>query len=386
MTRTALSMLVGDGRKFLGMVLAVAFGALLVTQQAAIFQGVMTLTYGPVSDVADADLWVVDRRMQHLENTGGLSDRDLDLVRGTAGIAWASPVQRCQGAITRPDGSLEPCTLMGLDDATLAGGPRPELLRGCRLEDLRRPWTAIVDAHSAAGKLRVPLPGGGWRPLAAGDLLSIEGQQVEVAGTCATSMSLMQIPTLYLRRSLGRFLGGGDKPFNIILAGVAPGTPAEDAARAVAAATGLAAYTAPQLERSIYDYFLYSTGIPANFAIAVLLGFVIGAAIAGQTYHQFIWDHRRIFATLASMGMRRSRLIGIVAVQTAVVGLLGFGLGVGGAALFGLALQGTDLSFRLEPALLAIPLLSVLLISAAAALAGVRLLGAVSPSDVFRSV
>lgn len=387
MAITALLLLIGDGRKFAAMVCAVAFASLLVCQQAGIFLGVMALTYGPIDDAPRVELWIADPRLRHLENLATLNDRDLDTARSCDGIAWVSPTLRSQALVDTGDGGIESCTMIGLDDATLAGAPEPGLVDGCTVDDLRRPWTVLVDAHAATGKLAIPLPDGTRRPLRSGDELVVGGQRLTVAGTCRTAMSLMQMPTLYLRRSHVQVLAmAGGASFNLIYAGVESGRDPGSVAEAVRASTGLAAFTAPQLRDSIYDYFLYNTGIPANFAIAVLLGFAIGAAIAGQTYHQFLWDNRRIFATFLSMGLSHRRLLALVSLQTAVVGLIGYGLGVGGAVLMGHALDGTDLAFRVVPALLLVPFAAVLGISAASAATGMRALGRMSPSDVFRSL
>jgi len=42
-------------------------------------------------------------------------------------------------------------------------------------------------------------------------------------------------------------------------------------------------------------------GIPINFGIAVALGFLIGTAIAGQTFYNFTLENLRYFGTLKAM-------------------------------------------------------------------------------------
>ena len=55
----------------------------------------------------------------------------------------------------------------------------------------------------------------------------------------------------------------------------------------IRARTGLAAYTAQQFKDLTYDFYMKNTGIPINFGIAVALGFLVGTAIAGQTFYNF---------------------------------------------------------------------------------------------------
>jgi putative ABC transport system permease protein len=52
----ALKMLIGDRSKYLGIVMGLTFASLLITQQAAIFVGLMTRTYGFITDTGQADI------------------------------------------------------------------------------------------------------------------------------------------------------------------------------------------------------------------------------------------------------------------------------------------------------------------------------------------
>ena len=52
MTAIALKMLVGDRAKYFGIIMGITFASLLITQQAAIFVGLMTRTYSSITDLA----------------------------------------------------------------------------------------------------------------------------------------------------------------------------------------------------------------------------------------------------------------------------------------------------------------------------------------------
>ena len=49
MNSVALKMLVGDRAKYLGIIMGLTFASLLITQQLAIFIGLMARTYGAVA-------------------------------------------------------------------------------------------------------------------------------------------------------------------------------------------------------------------------------------------------------------------------------------------------------------------------------------------------
>ncbi|MBN8524718.1 MAG: FtsX-like permease family protein [Planctomycetes bacterium] len=386
MIRIAVTMLVGDRAKFLGIVFGLSFAAMLMTQQGAIFSGVMALVYGHVSDTPQAELWISDPGLAEIDTTGPINERELDNVRAVEGVRWAVPLLRTLVHARDPDGRITPLMVLGFDDATGIGAPLPKAMVAGAAGALQRPDTVVIDEYGAASKLRVALPDGGSRALGLGDHLILNGRDTEVVGLCRSTLSLMLYPTAYMRRShLSAIDPDQDGSFNFILAGTVPGADAQEVCRRISAATGLIARTRTDFSRHNHDFYLHESGIPANFAIAVLLGFVVGAAIAGQTFSQFVSDNRRIFASLKAMGMRDSGLMRILLVQATTSALLGLGLGVGGAALFGCLLEGTDLSFRLEPLLILIAFAAVLVISLAAAMLSLRSLLRLDPALVFRS-
>ena len=76
--------------------------------------------------------------------------------------------------------------------------------------------------------------------------------------------------------------------------------------------TGLAAYTSQEFKDVTYNYYMKYTGIPINFGIAVALGFLIGTAIAGQTFYNFTLENLRYFGTLKAMGATNGILLRMI--------------------------------------------------------------------------
>ncbi|MEO2090878.1 MAG: hypothetical protein ABGY75_15470, partial [Gemmataceae bacterium] len=85
----ALRMLTGDTAKYLGIVFGVSFAALLMGQQMAIFCGLMRNTTSQIRDVEGADIWVMDRSVQFVDDVKPMSENKLLRVRGVEGVAWA---------------------------------------------------------------------------------------------------------------------------------------------------------------------------------------------------------------------------------------------------------------------------------------------------------
>jgi putative ABC transport system permease protein len=88
----AIQMLQGDRAKYIALVLGVAFSTVLMSNQATIFSGIMERTANQISDVREADLWVMDRRVRYIEETEQLTQTQLLRVRGIDGVRWAAPL------------------------------------------------------------------------------------------------------------------------------------------------------------------------------------------------------------------------------------------------------------------------------------------------------
>jgi putative ABC transport system permease protein len=81
------------------------------------------------------------------------------------------------------------------------------------------------------------------------------------------------------------------------------------------------------------SYLMFRTGLGLNFAITALLGFAVGVVLATVGFYQFASDNLPYFALMRAVGARNSTLVAVVLVQALVAGLIGYGLGIGAAAL-----------------------------------------------------
>ena len=129
MNHIALKMLMGDRGKYLGIVMGLTFASLIMTQQPAIFLGLMSRSYSFISDVGLPDIWVMDEKVQFVDDIKPLQDTELYRVRGISGVEWAMPMYKGLLKARLTDGTFQTCNVVGLDDATLIGGP-PVMLEG----------------------------------------------------------------------------------------------------------------------------------------------------------------------------------------------------------------------------------------------------------------
>ncbi len=383
MNFVALKMLVGDRAKYLGIIMGLTFASLLITQQAAIFIGLMERTHGAITDMAGPDVWVMDPKVQFIDDVKPLQDTELYRVRGVEGVRWAVPLYKGLLKARLADGSFQTCNVFGLDDTTLIGGP-PTMLKG-RLADLRRSDSVIVDDVGAAGKLAKIGPNGTRVPLTIGDTLELNDHRAIVVGICQVSRTFQSQPVVYTTYSRATtFAPRERKLLSFVLAEAQPGITPDELCRRITASTGLGAFTQPAFVEMTWRYFFENTGIPINFGISVALGFIVGTAIAGQTFYSFTLENLRQFGALKAMGAANTMLLRMILLQAILVGIIGYGLGVGLACLFGYLTRNTELSFRLPWQLMAFTAGSVLVICVGSALFSIYKVMKLEPAIVFK--
>ena len=384
MSYIAIRMLMGDRSKYLGIIMGLTFASLIMTQQPAIFVGLMTRSFSFISDVGLPDIWVMDPKVQFVDDVKPLQDTELYRVRGVSGVDWAMPLYKGLIKARLTNGNFQTCNVIGLDDATLIGGP-PEMIEG-RLEDLRRADSVIVDQHGANEKLGVKGPDGTLSPLKVGDLLELNDHRAIVVGIAKTTRTFQSQPVVYTTYSRAKNMAPRErKLLSFILVKAKPSVDIEELTRNIESHTGLAAYTQKGFQELTYNYYMKNTGIPINFGISVALGFLVGAAIAGQTFYSFTLENLRQFAVLKAMGAGNGTLLMMILLQASIVGIIGYGLGVGLTSVFGWAMRNTILSFKFPWQLLVFSGAGVMLICLIAAGISIRKVMTLEPAMVFKT-
>ncbi|MFN9251373.1 MAG: ABC transporter permease [Brevundimonas sp.] len=328
MPSVALKMLLGDSAKYLALVFGVAFATLLMSQQVSIFIGLMTRTANQVLDVREADIWVMDPRVRYVDEVEPLPDAALTRVRSVEGVEWAAPLFKGLAILRTRDGLINQVSLVGVDDETLVGAPR-EWLAG-DLESLRTPGGIVFDKEGA----QLIWPEGD--PIdRVGLEAEINDQRVVVSGIADASPPFITFPIAYVRNSEAMKLTPPQRnKLSFVLVRARDGEDPKALAERIAAQTGLQALTWDQFAWRSVQYYLTRTGIPVNFGITVLLGFIVGAAVTAQTFYLFVIENLRQFGALKAIGATNRQITAMVLLQAAVVGVIGYALGMGGAAAF----------------------------------------------------
>jgi putative ABC transport system permease protein len=377
MSWIAWKMLIGDRSKYFGIIFGITFASLLIAQQSAIFCGLMLRTTSQIQDIQGADIWVMDKNIQYIDDIKPLSENDLYRVRGVEGVAWAVKLYKGLSRGRLANGNYQQIMLIGLDDATMVGAPR-DLILG-KLEDLRQPNAVIVDK---AGYRQM------WpnEPLTLGREFEMNDRRAVVVGVCESTPTFFTFPIVYTTFSQATlFIPRERKNLSFVLAEPEPGLRSDEVCRRIEEQTGLKALTRQGFADLTMTYYLTRTGIPINFGTTVLLGFLVGTAIAGQTFYTFTVENLKQFGALKAMGLSNRRIVGMILLQGLTVGLIGYGLGVGLAALFGeLTKRNPTLAFYMPWQVLVLTGGAVLIIVVLASLLSVRRVVVLEPAVVFK--
>jgi putative ABC transport system permease protein len=374
MFRIALRMLTGDTTKFLALVVGLAFSTMLVTQQGSVFTGLMRRSAMNIVAIPEADVWVMHPNTKFFDERKAIQNTALQIVRGVEGVDWAERLFVGQGAVQMPDGGFAGVLIIGAERgagiglATRFEGGNPDLIS--------QPDAIYWD--------NVNLPQ--FKHIKPFDVLEINDRRARVVAIAAAPRPFLSSPIVFTtyERAI-EFSPSERKQLTYVLVHAKAGVDPKTLARTITEKTGLGAKTSDEFFWSTIFYYLRSTGIGINFGTTVFLGILVGIAIAGQTFFTFIVENTRYFGALKAMGLSNFRLVLMVLIQALTVGLMGWGIGVGLAALFGWNINDrTTISFMMTPQLLGASLALSLSTVLFAGLISVRRVLKIEPAIVFR--
>jgi putative ABC transport system permease protein len=379
MLSVALKMLFGDKVKYLGLVFGVAFATLLISQQSGVFVSLMARTASVILDAEEVNIWVMDPGVEYIDTIRPLKDSDLPRVRGVEGVEWAAPLFKANGLLRTETGRISTASIMGVDDAALIGMPRRFFLGDA--DALRGPDAVALDI------LGYNLIWPGEKPTL-GRVLELNDKRAVISAIIDAQPAFATAPVVYARYSTAtQFVPSQRNQMSFVLARSAAGQTPEAVARRITEATGLQALSSGEFQWKTIFWVIANTGIPTNFGVVIILGVIVGIAIVGLTFNMFIMENMKQYAALKAIGVTNGQIIGMVLLQAAVIGVVGYAIGTGLAALFfetaaknAPALKGFWLPWQISAAMAVI----AILIMTFSTFIGLRRVLTVDPAVVFR--
>lgn len=378
MYEIAIKMLMHDRAKYLLLVSSLTFASLLMTQQGSVFLGLLRWCTATVTNT-QASIWVMDPQVEQVNEVQPLKDTDLTRVRSVSGVEWALPLNLSVLQARLQKGSFKTIQVIGLDPVSLFGMPS-RVLQG----DIRalKQNNAVVIDELAVEKFSQ----GRSKPIAVGDTFEINDREAIIVAICRAERSFFGYPLIYTtyERAIHYNLSQR-KNLSYILVHPKEGLGLKELARRIEKNTQLKAYTGSEFDRSTLKWFFKNTGIPLSFGMIILMGFIVGIAVSGQTFYSFILENLPNLGALKAMGASNKLLTRMLLLQAALVGILGYGMGVGFAALFGrMAIAKGSIPFFLSPYTMIFVFLAILLICSTSAFLGILKIRRIDVAEVFR--
>jgi putative ABC transport system permease protein len=385
MLRLSLKMLFGDTAKFLMLVAGLVFATFLMAQQSAVFCGLMSWTTATLKNVP-APIWVVEAKVEQVNETNPLLDTDVARVRSVDSVAWAAPIYSGILRVRLGNGSFKIIQLMGIDATTFAGAPVK--LKEGDIRDLRLPHAVIIDDLAVKRLAEVK----GWA-VKLGDMFEINDQEARVVGIADTVQSFTGGPYVWTtyERAL-QYAPPQRKMLSAVIAAPRDGVTEEQCVADIQKETGLKAYRNRGFEHGEGDFnhstvwwYVRNTGIPFSFGITVVIGFIVGMAISCQTFYSFVLENMKHLGALKAMGTSTWTLCLMLLTQAFTAGMIGYGIGLFFTAMFAFpALKNEQPPFFMPEIVPPAVFVVILLICGLSSLLGIWRVARLEPAMVFR--
>jgi putative ABC transport system permease protein len=396
MLRLALKMLFGDTAKYLMLIAGLAVATFLMAQQTAVFCGLMNWTKSTLKNVP-APIWVVEEKVEQVNETNPLLDTDVARVRSVSSVAWAAPIYAGIQRVRLENGNFKMIQLIGIDANTLAGAPA-KMLEG-DLMKLRLPHSVIIDD---LGVTRLSRQRGG--KVKVGDVFEINDQEARVVGIADAANSFTGGPYVWTtyERAL-QYVPAQRKMLQAVICAPRPGVSLDQAVADIHRQTGLKAFVNREASFSEFWahraddktdnfnvstvwWYVKNTGIPISFGTTVIIGLLVGMAVSCQTFYSFVLENMRHLGALKAMGASNGTLCLMLITQAFTVGIIGYGIGLFFTSGFAMAAMKNEQPPFYMPEFVPFAVLGVILgICSLAALLGIWRVSKLEPAMVFRS-
>jgi putative ABC transport system permease protein len=295
---------------------AVAFSAMLMVLQVGLLLGLFETTSIPV-DHSNAHIWIGSQDVKSID-LGTAIGTNVHMARLTEkpGLVGQPELFLANYAnVTRPDGGMERCYVLGSSMAPNAVGAADVLTPELR-NALTMPNSIVID-ESELKRMNLS---------AIGDTVKISGVEVTLVGTVKGIKSLAA-PWVYCSLTTARTLLSVFVPADYTTYLVAQADSPASAKRIVEELRSeypeMAAYTTDEFSFSCRWYWLTRTKAGIAIGYAALLGLLVGAVITAQTLYSATMASAKEFATLLALGIPRRRIYGMVLQQSFWVGIFG---------------------------------------------------------------
>lgn len=295
----------------------IVFAVVLIVVQVGLFIGFTSATSGLI-DNSRADLWITSAHVPYLERSVAFTERKLQQVRATPGVASAQKLVADFSRWKRPDGRQENIYVVGFDPESGLGGPW-DLTAG-RAADVKADDSVIID-EIYREKLGVT---------SLGEAIEIRDHRARVVGFTRGIRSFTTSPYVFTSfKNAQNYVTLPEGQTHYILVRAARGVDVEALKGELQARLrDVDVRHTLEFSRMTTAYWMFTTGAGIAVLLAAVLGLVVGVVVVAQTIYATTMDHLREFGTLKAMGASNRYIYRVIIQQALISAAIGYALGM----------------------------------------------------------
>ncbi|MBT1070905.1 ABC transporter permease [Pelotalea chapellei] len=310
----ALRILLYDKIRSLITLLGVVFAVGLIFNQLGIFLGLME-TSSVIIDHTPGDIWVTSKNSKNFDFSQPFPEYIYNQTIADPEILSAEKLIVAWGIIRQKEGGTEQVEVVGFNPDTGVGGPWDMLAGDTRY--LKNGNFAIVDesAMKRLGKIQV------------GEYRDVLFHRLQIVGISRGVKSFTTAPILFtsfeLAQRLVTYMGSDSTVF--VVAKIKPGASVDQViARLQQRLKGVDVFTAADFSMKTRKYWAIETGVGFSFMLTIVISFLVGMLIVGQTIYNSTMEHIKEFGTLKALGASNSDIYRIIFSQAIINAMLGY--------------------------------------------------------------
>ena len=310
----ALRILLYDKTRSLITLLGVVFAVVLIFNQLGTFLGLME-TSSVIIDRTPGDIWVTSKNSKNFDFSQPFPEYIYYQTIADPDIQSAEKLIVAWGIIRQKEGGTEQVEIVGFNPDTGVGGPWDMLAGDPR--SLKNGNFAIVDesAMKRLGKIQV------------GEYRDVLFHRLQIVGISRGVKSFTTAPILFtsfeLAQRLVTYMGSDSTVF--VVAKVKPGVEVKQViSRLQQRLKGVDVYTAAEFSMKTRKYWAIETGVGFSFILTIVISFLVGMLIVGQTIYNSTMEHIKEFGTLKALGASNKDIYKIIFSQAIINAMFGY--------------------------------------------------------------
>jgi len=310
----ALKILLYDKARTIITLIGVIFAISLIFAQIGIYFGLME-TSSTIIDNTPGDIWITSKNSKNFDFSQPFPEYIYYHVSSVDGIQWAEKLIVAWGLIKQKEGGTEQVEIVGYNPDTGIGGPWK--MRIGNSNSVKNGNFAIIDesAMKRLGNINIS------------DYRDVLLRRLQIVGISEGVKSFTTAPIIFTSYKIAQTIEGwvGIDNTVFIIAKVMPGYSISKVIKTLQEKLqGVDVYSKAAFSRKTRLYWTIETGVGYSFLITILISFLVGILIVGQTIYNSTNEHIKEFGTLKALGAENMDVYKIIFTQAFIIALFSY--------------------------------------------------------------